>query len=487
MLIADDPNDILYISGGTGVNVTASGTGTGSTVDQVLIENSAPNIVQNVFQTIQVDGAATTTANTATDTLTIQGGTDITTSIVGDVITISYTGSGGGGGGGQHTGAGGRGQAGGIRIVDSKEELTEVVKNLLGTNLVTYQTDGKGSIEVSGPGLRNYKNIADNPPDFKITSGGNWNNTYTQKFGTYDGKVITIKLTVANANGVTDPNFGPDPGGIAVRIYDKNGKTHWSTKDIFDSYSGGARAEGEVVLVRNDQKTVTLRSGVDYGVRMTTTCNTNMPGAEMVENGTKLLYEDLGMSGDYNDLIVTCSKGKFRSKDGTDDTGKFGHNGKMVDQILWSTPKIEAGGGLSGGGDNMQFTFNAQDGTHSFTITAKEIQKSTQLSKSVKVNTVYNVKAAIKGDIELLKLAVLQDPLVSSVCSSEEVWQMVDEMLVAQAQWLPQYQSKINSIKKNLKKIKNYKYNKSIKGLTKKTKRNQQKRSVLVEKEAFNL
>ena len=64
------------------------------------------------------------------------------------------------------------------------------------------------------------------------------------------------------------------------------------------------------------------------------------------------------------------------------------------------------------------------------------------------------VKAAIKGDIELLKLAVLQDPLVSSVCSSEEVWQMVDEMLVAQAQWLPQYQSKINSIKKNLKKIK---------------------------------
>ena len=97
------------------------------------------------------------------------------------------------------------------------------------------------------------------------------------------------------------------------------------------------------------------------------------------------------------------------------------------------------------------------------------------------------VKASIKGDIQLLKLAVLQDPLVSSVCSSEEVWQMVDEMLVAQAKWLPQYKSKINSIKKKLKKIENYKYNKSIKGLTKKTSRNQQKRSVLVEKEAFNL
>ena len=54
------------------------------------------------------------------------------------------------------------------------------------------------------------------------------------------------------------------------------------------------------------------------------------------------------------------------------------------------------------------------------------------------------VRAAVKGDIELLKLAVLQDPLVSSVCSSEEVWQMVDEMLVAQAQWLPQYLSLIH-------------------------------------------
>ena len=99
MLIADDPNDILYINGGTGITITASGTGTGSNVDQITIENASPNIVQNVFQTIQVDGAATTTANTATDTLTIQGGTDITTSLVGDVITIAYTGSGGGGGG----------------------------------------------------------------------------------------------------------------------------------------------------------------------------------------------------------------------------------------------------------------------------------------------------------------------------------------------------------------------------------------------------
>jgi alpha-galactosidase len=45
----------------------------------------------------------------------------------------------------------------------------------------------------------------------------------------------------------------------------------------------------------------------------------------------------------------------------------------------------------------------------------------------------------VHGDVNLLKLAMLHDPLVAAVCDPEEVWQMTDEMLVAQAQWLPQY------------------------------------------------
>jgi alpha-galactosidase len=36
-------------------------------------------------------------------------------------------------------------------------------------------------------------------------------------------------------------------------------------------------------------------------------------------------------------------------------------------------------------------------------------------------------------------LAVLHDPLVGAICTPDEVWAMVDEMVVAQAQWLPQY------------------------------------------------
>jgi alpha-galactosidase len=60
------------------------------------------------------------------------------------------------------------------------------------------------------------------------------------------------------------------------------------------------------------------------------------------------------------------------------------------------------------------------------------------------------VAAAIAGDVDLLKLAVLHDPLVGAICSPDEVWQMVDEMLVAQAQWLPQYAHAIDAAKARL-------------------------------------
>jgi alpha-galactosidase len=59
-------------------------------------------------------------------------------------------------------------------------------------------------------------------------------------------------------------------------------------------------------------------------------------------------------------------------------------------------------------------------------------------------------KAAIRGDVKLLKQAMLHDPLVAAVCDPEEVWQMTDEMLVAQAQWLPQYAAEIPAARARL-------------------------------------
>ena len=61
-----------------------------------------------------------------------------------------------------------------------------------------------------------------------------------------------------------------------------------------------------------------------------------------------------------------------------------------------------------------------------------------------------SVEAAMSGNLDTLKLAVLHDPLVGAICTPDEVWQMVDEMVVAQAQWLPQYAAAIPAAKARL-------------------------------------
>jgi alpha-galactosidase len=71
-------------------------------------------------------------------------------------------------------------------------------------------------------------------------------------------------------------------------------------------------------------------------------------------------------------------------------------------------------------------------------------------SASVNVQRM-SVAAAVTGDVTLLKQAMLHDPLVGAICTPDEVWQMVDELLVAQARWLPQYAEAIPAAAERLK------------------------------------
>jgi len=60
------------------------------------------------------------------------------------------------------------------------------------------------------------------------------------------------------------------------------------------------------------------------------------------------------------------------------------------------------------------------------------------------------VEAAVKGDLTLLRQAMMLDPLTGAVCTPPEIDQMVDEMLVACEKWLPQYAEVIADAKKRL-------------------------------------
>jgi alpha-galactosidase len=61
------------------------------------------------------------------------------------------------------------------------------------------------------------------------------------------------------------------------------------------------------------------------------------------------------------------------------------------------------------------------------------------------------VEAAVRGDVTLLKQAAMMDPLTGAVCDPNEISQMVDEMLVAGARWLPQYRSETPGARKRLR------------------------------------
>jgi len=84
-VVADSSSDTLTLVAGLGISLTSD-----ASTDSITIASSSAS--QNLFETVSAD-AGSTTANTATDTLSIRGGTDISTSITGDILTINYSGT----------------------------------------------------------------------------------------------------------------------------------------------------------------------------------------------------------------------------------------------------------------------------------------------------------------------------------------------------------------------------------------------------------
>jgi hypothetical protein len=78
---ADSTADTLTLAGGTGISTAVSG-------DTLTITNDAPNVAYDIFKTIVTDSGSAIASGTA-DSVTVQGGTGISTSETGNVITIT--------------------------------------------------------------------------------------------------------------------------------------------------------------------------------------------------------------------------------------------------------------------------------------------------------------------------------------------------------------------------------------------------------------
>lgn len=88
------------LTGSSSINDLADVDTTGAVTGSVLKWNGSTWVVgtddtgagssQNLWETVAAD-TGSTTANTATDTLTVAGGTDISTEIAGDTLTVNFT------------------------------------------------------------------------------------------------------------------------------------------------------------------------------------------------------------------------------------------------------------------------------------------------------------------------------------------------------------------------------------------------------------
>ena len=83
------------------------------------------------------------------------------------------------------------------------------------------------------------------------------------------------------------------------------------------------------------------------------------------------------------------------------------------------------------------------------TVGALPLGCAATLNATVSVQRL-SVHAAVAGDLTLLKQAMLHDPLTGARCDPEEIWQLTDDMLIAQARWLPQYKSQVSAAKKRV-------------------------------------
>ncbi|XEC94255.1 alpha-glucosidase/alpha-galactosidase [Paenibacillus tarimensis] len=124
------------------------------------------------------------------------------------------------------------------------------------------------------------------------------------------------------------------------------------------------------------------------------------------------------------------------------ETGRIyrGHFNVVNRGIIGNLPDdavIEAPGYVDGNGISMPHVGNLPLGPAAVCNASISVQRLA-------------VEAAIQGNDQLLRQAFMMDPLVGAVCNPKEIWQMVDEMLAAQEQWLPQYTDAIAAAKQRL-------------------------------------
>jgi len=192
--------DLNISDGSSGQYLKANGNGTFEFV------TPAAGGLQNIFQTVDGD-TGTTTANSQTDTLTIAGGTNITTSIVGDTVTINYAGDALSGEANQNAFSNVQADSG----LAEADTTTDTLTIAGGTNITTSVAGDTVTINGTVPTLASLSDtdtsgtIAGN---VLVYNGSNWvDSTRTIDEIAYPA-ITTLVVTADSSNGYKFDQYG---------------------------------------------------------------------------------------------------------------------------------------------------------------------------------------------------------------------------------------------------------------------------------------
>jgi hypothetical protein len=198
-----NPGESIKIIGGSNVTTTSDAEGV------ITINATGTGSTQNLFETFTAD-TGTTTANSATDTLTVTGGTDISTSITGDILTINFTGS------------AGATTIGGLTDVNTSGVATGDMLYYNGSSWVptsgpvtqwTIGANGTSDYTFTGPG---FPSGAENDPNLVLYRG----HTYRFNNTTGGSHPFLIKTTPGTGTGnqFTDGVSGSSTGVVIFEV-----------------------------------------------------------------------------------------------------------------------------------------------------------------------------------------------------------------------------------------------------------------------------
>ena len=180
-------------------------------------EGGGGGTTQNLFEGINADSGSTT-ASAPTDVLTIAGGTNISTSIAGDTLTINMTGT----------------------LGDEDQNLFSVIGSDSGSKTANSTTTtinfigGTGiTTAVSGDNLT-ITNSAPNTPQFIIQS-------VSGDSGSYTSADVEGGITVAGGNGITTSVAGSTVS-IVAELYLTSGTTLSENQNFITNSSGELEA-----------------------------------------------------------------------------------------------------------------------------------------------------------------------------------------------------------------------------------------------------